>query len=251
MVVLLKMKKLISYAIWGNKKVYNQGIFYNIEDSKIYYPDWTCRVYCSVDSPCLEQLKKSNCEVIVFDPIQKKTQYAWNNLFQRYYAAADENASHIIFRDADSRLNFRESAAVQKWIDSNKALHVMHDYPSHFNFPICGGLWGVKGGWLLKIKEMIDYWCLNAGSLAAYEKNSLDEYFLKEVVWPMFQYGNYIGHGVFKKISLLEDKNQPETGFAWGNNDQPFPDHLPLKKGTFVGQKIFDIPLFSFKLKNE
>ena len=46
-------------------------------------------------------------------------------------------------RDLDSRLNDREQAAVQEWLQSTKAFHFMRDNPSH-GTPILGCGWGCK-----------------------------------------------------------------------------------------------------------
>ena len=46
-------------------------------------------------------------------------------------------------RDLDSRLNDREQAAVQEWLNSKKEFHIMRDHPMH-GWPILGGLWGCK-----------------------------------------------------------------------------------------------------------
>ena len=46
-------------------------------------------------------------------------------------------------RDLDSRFSNREHAAVEDWLKSDKAIHVMRDHPLH-NFSMFGGLWGTK-----------------------------------------------------------------------------------------------------------
>ena len=48
-----------------------------------------------------------------------------------------------VSRDLDSRLNERELAAVQEWLDSSKEFHFMRDHPQH-NTEILGGVWGCK-----------------------------------------------------------------------------------------------------------
>ena len=46
-------------------------------------------------------------------------------------------------RDLDSRLNEREQAAVQEWLNSNKEFHFMRDHPQH-GTTILGCGWGCK-----------------------------------------------------------------------------------------------------------
>ena len=53
-----------------------------------------------------------------------------------------ENVERFISRDADSRLSIREKLAVDKWIESDKTLHIMRDHPHH-NVYIFAGLFGL------------------------------------------------------------------------------------------------------------
>ena len=46
-------------------------------------------------------------------------------------------------RDLDGQFSEREQAAVQEWLQSNKAFHITRDHPAH-KFPIPGGCWGCK-----------------------------------------------------------------------------------------------------------
>jgi hypothetical protein len=228
-------KKVISYVLWGKSKLYNQGAIINVHDAKRFYPGWTVRIHCAEDAPALEELKLLDCEVVTFKPaVSADGLYAWNNIFWRASPAADSDVDIAIFRDADSRLSVREVAAVDEWLKTDKALHVMHDYPGHYLMPICGGMWGIRGGWLPHLKEMIERWCEAKNMIEITDKLScVDEPFLGDVIWPMFKYGNYIGHG--------SPHNQPEM-VPWGNNEYPFPEHSPMEHGYFVGQKIATEP---------
>lgn len=48
----------------------------------------------------------------------------------------------MIIRDLDSRPTLRERSAVDEWLASGKALHIMRDHPDHTE-PIMGGMFGV------------------------------------------------------------------------------------------------------------
>lgn len=228
------MKRLISYSVWGNRKVYNDGILANIEDAKIHYPGWTCRVYCSIEAPVYPKLQEKDCEVV---PVQDRS---WFNLMRRFYSAALPDIDCCIFRDADGRLSDREAKAVNEWLASDKALHVMHDNVAHYGMPIGGGTWGIRGGWLPCIERMCECWTNNQVKEKDFEYG-MDETFLREVIWPMFKYGNYMGHSLRSTVS------------TWGDNELPFPPHDVMKYGNFVGQKIqaeesHKIPKFFRKL---
>ena len=55
----------------------------------------------------------------------------------------DAQVSHMVSRDLDSLLNVREAAAVQEWLESDKAFHFMRDHPAH-NIEILGSGWGIR-----------------------------------------------------------------------------------------------------------
>jgi len=60
----------------------------------------------------------------------------------------------MISRDTDSRLNHREKAAVDEWLESDKSFHIMRDHPFH-KFPVLGGMWGVKKDVVPNMVDMI------------------------------------------------------------------------------------------------
>ena len=51
----------------------------------------------------------------------------------RFLVADNTSIDYFIVRDVDSRLNVRESFAVQDWITNHKeaSIHCMRDHPSH------------------------------------------------------------------------------------------------------------------------
>lgn len=213
-------KRIISFALWGQKNTYNRGAIDNVKLAEKYYPGWICRFYCAADAPAYEELLRLDCEVVLKEPVE-----SWFNLFWRCSAAADPEAEYCIFRDCDSRLNPREVGAVKEWLDSGKSLHIMHDSRDHSKTAIMSGMWGIEGGWLPNIEIMIERWIAERYTSSFHKKvGHVDEMFLQEVVWPMFKYGNYIGHGASWEGS--------------GGNERPFPPHEPLDGFTFVGEPV-------------
>jgi hypothetical protein len=49
----------------------------------------------------------------------------------RFLTLSDPLVDVSVFRDLDSTLNERETAAVKEWLGSNYTMHVMRDHPSH------------------------------------------------------------------------------------------------------------------------
>ena len=63
--------------------------------------------------------------------------------YGRYLPLLDPQVDVMVSRDLDSRLTTREQAAVQEWLDTGLAFHVMRDNPHH-GTEILGGMWGAR-----------------------------------------------------------------------------------------------------------
>jgi hypothetical protein len=172
----VKTNKYIAYSLWGDKPIYNTGLLKNIHQAKELYPDWKVVVYHdnSVPQASVGMIKCTGAKLI------NMTGQGYG-MFWRFHAADLPDCKYVVFRDCDSRLSFREKAAVDEWIASGKAIHIMRDHPYH-KIPygsdimsILGGMWGIKSH-LISMKEMIDTFSalnhLDYGS---------DQLFLKEI----------------------------------------------------------------------
>lgn len=61
----------------------------------------------------------------------------------RFFPMLDPQVSHMVSRDLDSLISPREAAAVQEWLESDKAFHFMRDHPAH-SIEILGSAWGIR-----------------------------------------------------------------------------------------------------------
>ena len=68
---------------------------------------------------------------------------ARNGMLWRLLPILDPLVDVVLVRDLDSRLSRREAEAVEEWLASSKAVHVMRDHPSH-SWPMLGGMWGAR-----------------------------------------------------------------------------------------------------------
>lgn len=64
----------------------------------------------------------------------------------RFLPAGESGIDAVIIRDADSRINLREAAAVAEWLAAPSAkYHVMHESMHNVEFgEIMGGMWGCR-----------------------------------------------------------------------------------------------------------
>jgi len=132
------VKKLISYALWGNESRYILNMFRNFPARDKYYPDWDIRVYYQdITDETYNKLKSLGCQLVPAKNIPL------HPIFTRFCASDDTDYDAVIFRDADSIVNYRESKAVGEWLDSECILHSMRDAEPH-NMEFQGGMWGIK-----------------------------------------------------------------------------------------------------------
>lgn len=210
--------KLISLSVYGSKPMYVQGAVANIPLMREHYPGWEMRVYHSVDAP-VDGLRGHNDVHLV--PMGKSKDQ--EGMFWRFLPAWEDSIDAVIFRDADSRLNAKEAAAVQEWLGTGKMAHCMHDHEFHRCLPLFGGMWGIRGGSLSR--EV--YHRLNK-ALRVPQPRLADMIFLQRWVLPLIQ------------NSLVRHSSYP---VKWPGA-LPFPPHTPIL--GFVGQQYDNkgLPIF-------
>jgi hypothetical protein len=227
------MKRLISMSLWGDDPLYTEGALANIRLAPAIYPGWTMRIYA--DNAALARL----ADVIAMPPnlvvdeivgvggdeacpleldlVRKLSpRHQADGMFWRFEAVSDPDAQFVIVRDADSRLNVREAAAVEAWIKSRRSVHVMRDHAHHAPWPILGGMWGIRGGVIKTIQAHIAAW---DGGFRRLD----DQHFLFRLLGTLMATGDCIQHvrdGVDRCFGLAE----------------PFPPHPPFD--GFVGQVV-------------
>ena len=200
--------KIISFCLWGKDPKYTVGAIKNAELAKSIYPDWTCRFYVADDVP---NMIIFNLEI--FDNVEiinMNRSGDWTSMFWRFLPAGEPDVDVMISRDTDSRLNYREKAAVNEWLESDKVFHIMRDHPHH-RFPVLGGMWGAKKGAIPNMPELIE-------SFGGTNQYGIDYVFFDKVALP----------------SLSKDDIMIHDEFFGGLN---FP--TPRQDNEFVG-KVFD-----------
>jgi hypothetical protein len=169
------MKGCISISLYGDSSKYAMGSVENVRLAPKIYPGWTVVVHAEKGHYAISKLRALGAEVIEHEGLPGS-----GGMFWRFLSVDDPRFTHTIIRDADSRLNVRDKAATEAWIDSDKSLHVIRDNPWHLKIPILGGAWGIKNGAFPKLSEKVKAW----NHTYAYGD---DESFLGHHVWPAFQ----------------------------------------------------------------
>jgi hypothetical protein len=133
------MTNYVSFSLFGDKDFYTLGAIENIKLCSDIYPTWTPVVYVDgrVPEEVIWELKHLGALVVHESKALGLNKRAW-----RFAATLIPDADKVIFRDADSRINTREKACVERWLASGKPLHIMRDHPFHANW-IMAGMWGI------------------------------------------------------------------------------------------------------------
>lgn len=114
-----------------------------------YFPGWQVRVYHDHTVPHAEFQTLGEMPHVTLVNVTKDLPPCFatdvNPMAWRFLVAADPTIAAYLIRDSDSRPSGREKAAVDEWLRSGTAFHLMRDHQSHdpSSFAaILGGLWG-------------------------------------------------------------------------------------------------------------
>lgn len=242
-----KLKKYVSFSLWGDKTLYTIGAIRNAELMKQIYPNWNMIVYYDANVPkhVLFELEKNGVELV---PILNKTIHP---LFWRFFVIDRADCDRAIFRDADSRVSVREKKAVDDWIQENTVLHVMRDHPYHEipfgtqKLGILGGMWGMKGS-EIKIMERIS----NFVETKHQQEYGIDQVFL-ESIYEEFKENRTIHDEFFEgKKFPIKREGFRFVGERIDENEKPFgEDWVEIKK--FYKKKYKGVKGFFQKMLNK
>jgi hypothetical protein len=223
------MRKIISFSVWGSNPKYIRGAIENAKLQPEIYPGWACRFYIdkTVAEDQVQILKDFGSEIVV-----KPKSDGNYGIFWRFEPLKDITIQRFIVRDADSRLNKREAAAVKEWEESDKEFHLMRDNVEHAVY-ICGGMWGATSKFIERIYLNYDrylesfiksypFWH-QIGARGRYFY--ADQRFLWAVIWPMISNSHMAHIANIPKLRIC-------------GNERLFP--MENEDGTFVGQPIDD-----------
>jgi hypothetical protein len=166
--------KIISVSLWGSNPRYCEGAIINAKIANELFPDWRYRIYIgsSVPDEYFKKLKNfKNVDLYFVD--ESKSGYG---MFWRFNVMFESDDNIVICRDSDTRLIEREKKCIDEWLKSDKKYSIIRDHPRHFDFPIIGTMWGMKGKFEIK----------NLTSMKLYEKTfvyGVDQDWLADVVW--------------------------------------------------------------------
>ena len=138
---LYKKKRIISFSLWGDIKLYCIGAIKNAILAKKYFPEWYCRFYYDETVPIIiiDFLKSmDNTELYFIQKPSGGTKYKENGqygMLWRYYPINDTNVDIFIARDVDSRISLYEYNIINQFIKGDNIIHCFRNT----NEPLCRG----------------------------------------------------------------------------------------------------------------
>ena len=174
-------KNVIAFSLWGQNPRYLSGAQHNAIVARYLYPGWTARFYVddSVPEGVIKALIGQRAEVLRAPKQWPADEFG---LFWRFLVEDDPKVSIYMIRDADSVMNIKERAAVEDWLASGKAFHIMRDWPAHSEL-ILAGMWGAHRGNLSQMgKRVNDHIRTEKKRL---NNRTTDQMFLREKIWPI------------------------------------------------------------------
>lgn len=200
-----RRRNVVAFSLFGGQPRYCEAALLNVQAAAELLPQWVCRFYvdASVPAHVLRRLQASGAELVHMAEAQAT---GLSPLMWRFLAVADPGVDRFLMRDADSLISTREQAAVQAWLDSGSAFHLMRDYFTHTEL-LLAGLWGGCTGAWPDIREQMTAFVRGGNYLSA---RVADQHFLRHHIWP-----------TVRQSVLAHD---PVFGFMGGVD---FPAHAP------------------------
>ena len=173
---------VIAFSLWGAQPRYLRGALRNVLEAPKVFPGWVVRFYvdASVPAEFLDLLREHGAEVVMHSgakPASLRQKLAW-----RFTVANDASVGYFLCRDTDAVVSEREARAVNAWLDGGAHFHVIRDWWTHTDLMLAG-LWGGVAGVLPSIKIMMRMY-----QSAALETRNIDQWFLRDRVWPLVQH---------------------------------------------------------------
>lgn len=199
---------VIAYSLWGRQPTYLRGALDNLLAAPTLYPGWQVRIYLDDSVPADWQalLRELGADL----RLQPAGQITRQKLCWRFHVANDPGVHRFLVRDIDSVLTARERAAVDAWIASGRSFHVMRDWWTHTDLMLAG-MWGGLAGRLPSIAELLATY-----RPAAMETPNVDQWFLRDRVWPLLRDDCLVHDRCFRMAGA-----QP-----WPTPDPPGTEHV-------------------------
>jgi tetratricopeptide (TPR) repeat protein len=167
---------VISFSLWGDRPRYLRGALRNLLLAPDLFPGWELRFHVDETVPAdfLALVEQLGGRLVRHPPGQSQAQ----RLARRFAECNQPGVGRFLVRDTDSVFSVREALAVADWVASGACFHVIRDWWSHTDL-ILAGLWGGMAGVLPDLEAMLEAYVPSTA-----ETRNIDQWFLRDRVWP-------------------------------------------------------------------
>lgn len=205
-----------SFSLYGPETpMYYTGLLENIQLVHTHFPGWGVIVYVGADVP------ESFVERLQGDPIVRirRTEITGHkNSVYRFFAVDEPDVDIAFFRDADSRIHWKDRWAIQDFLRSGLDAHIIRDHVEH-NTRILAGLWALRKGVLPRpLREMYAAWTpafFSSGNPDNPHGFGIDQNFLSLVIYPQVVARAHVNYSCGR---LNSGEVGTEFPFAWSND---------------------------------
>lgn len=199
--------KCISFSLFGYDRArhkdcfdfhsFLRGFFINLRMCRLIYHGW--EVILHIDNATYKGYKalfdalreKGICTIDINEdgtPLCKAMLWRLKPVF--IHGIGKWKYTHILCRDLDSPVTYKEAQAVEVWINNDKALHAITDSDSH-NVPLMGGMIGIRPAYFTDRMDCRSWDMLFEKCDIDFSVKGSDQTFLNLKVYPNFtQHGN-------------------------------------------------------------
>jgi hypothetical protein len=211
------MVNAFSFCLYGtDTRLYHRGFLENLELVKRYYPGWIVYVYLGTD------VAPEFREYFLRDPIIRVRDTGTTGavlMIHRFFAIDEPDVDVCFFRDADSRIHWKDRWAINDFMRSNYNAHVIRDNVQHTAM-IMGGLWALRRNALkTSMRSIFEGWTpvyAGNGHPDKLDGHGMDQNFLLKTVYPLVQ-STLLVHYSFKHL-LYPSEKAVQFPFTWTND---------------------------------
>ena len=231
------MVNAFSFCLFGETSVlYHHGLLENIDMIKTHYPGWVIYVYLGADT------EPGYRNYLLRDPVIRVRDTGitgFKNTVHRFFAIDDPDVEVCFFRDADSRVHWRDRWAIDGFLTTQYRAHIIRDHPEH-STRIAAGMWGLRKSALEEpIRQLFDGWTpvfSGSGSPDAVEGFGIDQNFLTREIYPRIR---SIALVHFSNKQRFESEAGAAFPFQWTNDNYCGRREIPPFRDTTKPRFLF------------
>lgn len=198
------MNNCISFSLFGHNKERHpecfdfesllRGFLLNLRLSRLLFPGWV--IHVSVDDEsyegyqklwdCLTERKIIVIKILPSEPLTYAMMWRMLPVFDRG-SGADVRAryDHVLCRDVDSPMTYRDRQCVEEWIAEDTAVHAMTDSISH-TIPMMGGMVGFNPKYFYDRTSFTSFAQMVHFKPMEWERKGVDQEFMMRFIYRQF-----------------------------------------------------------------